>query len=103
MAINRSVGQQRAPSRSALPKRSSPASRATVARAIRYLNALARSSGPHSGRDLADAVHLLCSLHGRYPGLIEIALQRCPKGRGAGLADRAHPKRSSASGSISSG
>jgi hypothetical protein len=23
-------------------------------------------------------VHLLCSLHGRYPGLIEIALQRCP-------------------------
>jgi hypothetical protein len=29
---------------------------------------------------MADAVHLLCSLHGRYPGLIEIALQRCPKG-----------------------
>jgi hypothetical protein len=25
-------------------------------------------------------VHLLCSLHGHYPGLIEIALQRCPKG-----------------------
>ena len=25
-------------------------------------------------------MHLLCSLHGRYPGLIEIALQRCPKG-----------------------
>jgi hypothetical protein len=25
-------------------------------------------------------VHLLCSIHGRYPGLIEIALQRCPKG-----------------------
>jgi hypothetical protein len=29
---------------------------------------------------MADAVHLLCSLHGHYPGLIEIALQRCPKG-----------------------
>jgi len=45
-----------------------------------YLNALLESSGRHSGRDLADAVHLLCSLHGRYPGLIELALQRCPKG-----------------------
>jgi hypothetical protein len=29
---------------------------------------------------MADAVHLLCSLHGHYPGLIEVALQRCPKG-----------------------
>ena len=46
----------------------------------KYLNALLEASGRHSGRDLADAVHLLCSLHGRYPGLIEIALQRCPKG-----------------------
>src|ERR1044072_8221748 len=45
-----------------------------------HLNALLEAPGPHSGRDLADAVHLLCSLHGRYPGLIEIALQRCPKG-----------------------
>ena len=38
------------------------------------------ASGPHAGRDLADAVHLLCSLHGRYPGLIELALQLCPAG-----------------------
>ncbi len=45
-----------------------------------HLNALLESAGPHSGRDLSDAVHLLCSLHGRYPGLIEIALQRCPNG-----------------------
>src|SRR5205823_8889995 len=45
-----------------------------------YLNALLEASSRHSGRDLADAVHLLCSLHGHYPGLIEIALQRCPKG-----------------------
>jgi hypothetical protein len=45
-----------------------------------HLNALLESSGRHAGRDLADAVHLLCSLHGRYPGLIEIALQRCPRG-----------------------
>jgi hypothetical protein len=45
-----------------------------------YLNALLEASGRQSGRDLADAVHLLCNLHGRYPGLIEMALQRCPKG-----------------------
>lgn len=45
-----------------------------------YLKTLLESSGRHSGRDLADMVHLLCSLHGRYPGLIELALQRCPKG-----------------------
>lgn len=45
-----------------------------------YLNALLETSGRHSGRDLADAVHLLCSLHGRHPGLVELALQRCPKG-----------------------
>ena len=45
-----------------------------------YLNVLLEASGRHSGRNLADAVHLLCSLHGRYPGLIEIALQRCAKG-----------------------
>ncbi|MFL6752760.1 MAG: DUF6975 family protein [Sphingomicrobium sp.] len=45
-----------------------------------YLNRLLDGAGPHSGRDLADAVHLLCNLHGRYPGLVEIALQRCPPG-----------------------
>jgi len=45
-----------------------------------HLTALLEGAGRHSGRDMADAVHLLCSLHGRYPGLIEIALQRCPKG-----------------------
>ncbi|MBW0007057.1 MAG: hypothetical protein JO335_05005 [Sphingomonas sp.] len=44
------------------------------------MNTLLEASGRHAGRDLADAVHLLCSLHGRYPGLIEVALQRCPKG-----------------------
>ena len=54
-----------------------------------HLNALLEASGPHSARDLADAVHLLCSLHGRYPGLIEIALQRSPKGEGRSWLDRA--------------
>ena len=46
-----------------------------------HLSALLDGAGRHAGRDLSDAVHLLCSLHGHYPGLIEIALQRCPKGQ----------------------
>jgi len=45
-----------------------------------HLNALLDAVGPHTGRDMSDAVHLLCSLHGRYPGLVEVALQRCPDG-----------------------
>lgn len=45
-----------------------------------HLTTLLEGTGRYSGRDMADAVHLLCSLHGRYPGLVEIALQRCPKG-----------------------
>lgn len=44
-----------------------------------YLNALLEASGPHAGRDLADAIHLLCHLHGKHPGLVELALQRAPK------------------------
>ena len=43
-----------------------------------HLAALVESSGPHAGRDLADAVHLLCSLHGRHPGLIDIAGDHAP-------------------------
>ena len=76
MATHRSVGQ-----------RSVSVAEAQLARVAgegcarhSYLNTLLEASGRHAGRDLADAVHLLCSLHGRYPGLIEIALQRCPKG-----------------------
>jgi hypothetical protein len=54
-----------------------------------HLNNLLEANGPHSGRDLADAVHLLCSLHGRYPGLIEIALQRCASGEAQSWLTRA--------------
>jgi hypothetical protein len=54
-----------------------------------HLNSLLETTGPHSGRDLSDAVHLLCSLHGRYPGLIEIALQRCPEGHAQSWLNRA--------------
>jgi hypothetical protein len=88
MAINRSVGQQGSHQSAALVgSRAASVAEAHLARVAGegcarhpYLNRLLEASGRHSGRDLADAVHLLCNLYGRYPGLIEIALQRNPKG-----------------------
>src|ERR671921_2860054 len=88
MAVNRSVGQQSSRQGTTLAgSRAASVAEAQLARVAgegcarhSYLNSLLEASGRHSGRDLADAVHLLCSLHGRYPGLIELALQRCPKG-----------------------
>lgn len=44
------------------------------------LAALLASSGPASARDIADAVHMLCHLYGRHPGLLDLALQTCPRG-----------------------
>jgi len=83
MAINRSVGQQGA-LKGAHQASVADAQLARVAgdgsARHPYLSALLEASGRHSGRDLADSVHLLCNLHGRYHGLIELALQRCPKG-----------------------
>jgi hypothetical protein len=76
MAINRSVNRE--------PVSVAEAQLARVAgegcARHSHLSALLEASGPYAASDLADAVHLLCSLHGRYPGLIEIALQRCPSG-----------------------
>lgn len=88
MAINRSVGHPASNQRRTLiGSQQVSVAEAQLARVAGegcarhpYLNLLLEASGRHSGRDLADAVHLLCSLHGRYPGLIEIALQRCTKG-----------------------
>ena len=45
-----------------------------------HLAALIEASGPNSARDIADAIHLLCSIHGHHPGLIEQALAHCPNG-----------------------
>ena len=42
--------------------------------------ALAEGRGAHATRDLADAVHLLCHLYGRHPGLLELTLNHCPAG-----------------------
>ena len=56
-----------------------------------HLLALVEGSSPHSARDIADAVHLLCSVHGHHPGLVEQALCLCPAGPAhqwlAGAAD----------------
>jgi hypothetical protein len=43
-----------------------------------HLIALVEGAGPNSGRDLADAIHLLCGLHGRHPGLVELACSQSP-------------------------
>ena len=36
--------------------------------------------GSGSQRDLADAAHVLCSMHGTHPDLVETALSRCEDG-----------------------
>ena len=76
MAINRSVGRQ--PVSVAETQLARVAGEGSARHP--HLNGLLEATGPHSGRDLSDAVHLLCSLHGRYPGLIELALQRSSSG-----------------------
>jgi|SRR5579884_1188645 hypothetical protein len=85
MAVNRSVSHQ--------PVSVAEAQLARVAgegcARHPHLNALLEASGPTAASDLADAVHLLCSLHGRYPGLMEIALQRCPSGEAKDWLERA--------------
>jgi hypothetical protein len=82
MAFNRSVGHQAA--NHAMAGQSVSVAEAQLLRVAGegtarhpHLQALLEASGTHAGRDLADAMHLLCSLHGRYPGLIALAAQRC--------------------------
>ena len=45
-----------------------------------------RGFDPHAARNLADAVHLLCSLYGRHPGLLDMALEPQPERPGRRLA-----------------
>ena len=42
----------------------------------KHVAALLDSSGHEAIRNLADAVHLLCSVHGQHPGLVELVLER---------------------------
>lgn len=41
-----------------------------------HLAALLARANPEAARNLADAVHLLCNLHGQHPGLIELVFSR---------------------------
>jgi hypothetical protein len=41
-----------------------------------YVSSAELNSGKFATRNLADAVHYLCTLHGRYPGMIDHASQR---------------------------
>ncbi len=45
-----------------------------------HLASLIEGAGQHSARDIADSIHLLCSVHGHHPGLIELALELCSDG-----------------------
>ena len=41
-----------------------------------YFGSEALRSSPDAARNVADAVHFLCSLHGRHPGVIDLAALR---------------------------
>ena len=46
----------------------------------RHLEAMLTATGALASRDLADAVHLLCAVHGRHPGVTDIAQAACAPG-----------------------
>ena len=54
-----------------------------------HLARLLSQNGPRCGPDLADAVHLLCALHGHYPGLIAVAASQCGPDQREWLSDAA--------------
>jgi len=54
------------------------AERGSAAHAYVASDALQR--GAHAARNLADAVHLICTLHGRHPGAVDHAANRCVEG-----------------------
>jgi hypothetical protein len=59
--------------------------------AHRYLSSPALLRDPDSARNLADLIHFLCTLHGRYPGVIDHAASRVvAPGARAWLATATH-------------
>ncbi|WP_298689661.1 hypothetical protein [uncultured Sphingomonas sp.] len=54
-----------------------------------YATAPALLGGAYAPRNLADAAHFLCLLHGRYPGVIELAAQRVTDPAARGWINRA--------------
>lgn len=85
MAINRSTSRQAVSAAQAQLARVAAEGSARHS----YLITLIEGSGHHSARDIADAVHLLCSVHGHHPGMIEQALATCPKGKAQDLLSSA--------------
>jgi hypothetical protein len=56
-----------------------------------YVHSDALLHGPDSARNLADLIHYLCTLHGRYPGVIDHAAARVVEaGPRAWLANASH-------------
>src|SRR5687768_18065676 len=56
-----------------------------------YVHSDALLNGPESARNLADLIHYLCTLHGRYPGVIDHAAARVVEpGPRAWLANASH-------------
>jgi hypothetical protein len=56
-----------------------------------YVHSDALLHGPESARNLADLIHYLCTLHGRYPGVIDHAAARVVEpGPRAWLANASH-------------
>lgn len=49
-----------------------------------YRTALVEAATPDAARNLADAVHLLCSLYGRHPGLLDMVLSLGSSGPATG-------------------
>ena len=45
-----------------------------------HLATLLTATGASASRDLSDAVHLLCAIHGNHPGLTDLAHAGCPAG-----------------------
>ena len=45
-----------------------------------YVASEALLKSQHAARNLADAVHLVCTLHGRHPGAVDHAANRCVEG-----------------------
>jgi len=62
-----------------------------------YFGSESLKAGPEAKRNLADAIHFLCALHGRHPGVIDLAATRIvdPVGRLwlAGAAEAAAAER----------
>ena len=83
MALERALDQQ--PEAIALAQVQRVAANGSEADA--HLARLLDQNGPRCGGDLADAVHLLCALHGHFPGLLAIAAQNCAGPEQAWLAE----------------